>query len=46
MARRMNFDNGLYCDGKKRLVTIVTRTGHSVTQNPYGRKRLKNTKSF
>ncbi len=46
MARKMNFDNGTYCDGKKRIVTIVTRKGYSVTQNPYGSKRLKNTKNF
>lgn len=46
MNRKMTFDNGTYCDGKKRLVTIVTRDGFTCTQNPYGSKRIKNAKKF
>ncbi len=44
--RKMSFDNGVYVDGKKRIVTLVDASDKVLySQNPYKGKQ-KNNKSF
>lgn len=44
--RRLDFDNGTYIDGKKRLVSIVKNGTLICSQNPYSGsfKNVKNNK--
>ncbi len=46
--RKMSFDNGVYVDGKKRIVNLVDASNDGAilySQNPYKGKQ-KNNKSF
>lgn len=45
-TRNRKFDNGLYIDGKRRIVTIIDANGNVIgSQNPYSKKQ-KNCKQF